>query len=147
MKKLSVQKSLQVDKLQNRKHYVFGKKEKQEIAIFASEHGYADAVRKFKKKFPTITEITIRPWIKRYKENLIEQRKANKEVALKIGQTRGRPFSLDAGLDWKLWAMITSLRTAGAGINQHVVRRILIGLVQSYPEKLGKYVNFEITQP
>ena len=78
---------------------------------------------------------------------MIEQRKANKEVALKIGQTRGRPFSLDAGLDWKLWAMIISLRTAGAGINQDVVRRILIGLVQSYPEKLGKYVNFEKTRP
>ena len=37
----SVQKSLQVDKLQNKKCYVFGEKEKQEIAKFASEHGHA----------------------------------------------------------------------------------------------------------
>ena len=75
-----------------------------------------------------------------------EKKKANKEVALKIGQTRGRPLLLNAGLDSKLWAMIISLRTAGAGINHHVVRGILIGLMQSYPKKFGKYVNFEITQ-
>ena len=53
---------------------------------------------------------------------------------------------LDVGLDSKLRAMIISLRTAGAWINQHVVRRVLIGLVQSYPEKFGKYINFEVTR-
>ena len=37
----SVQKSLQVDKLQNKKRYVCGEKEKQEIAKFALEHGHA----------------------------------------------------------------------------------------------------------
>ena len=76
----SVQKSLEVDKLQNKKRFVFGEKEKQEIAKFASEHGHAAAVRKFKKKLQTVTESTIRPWVKRYKENLKEKRKANKEV-------------------------------------------------------------------
>ena len=119
---------------------MFGEKEKQEIAKFASEDG--TAVRKFKKKFPILTESTIRPWVKRYKENLKEKTKANKKLALKTGQTRGRPLLLDVGLDSKLRAMIISLRTAGAGINQHVVRGVLIGLVQSYPEKFGKYVLF-----
>ena len=88
----SVQKSLQVAKLQNKKGYVFGEKEKQEIAEFASEHGHVAAVKKFKKKFPTLTESTIRPWVKRCKENLKEKKKANREVAVKIGQTRGRPL-------------------------------------------------------
>ena len=78
----TVQKSLQVDKLQNKKRYVFGEKEKQKIAKIASQHGHAAAVKKFKKKFPTLTETTIRPWVKRYKENLKEKRKANNEVAL-----------------------------------------------------------------
>ena len=41
--------------LQNKKLYVFGEKEKQEIAKFE----VAAAVRKFKKKFPTLTESTI----------------------------------------------------------------------------------------
>ena len=71
---------------------------------------------------------------------------SKQRVALKIGQTRDRPLLLDVGLDSKLWAMIISLRTAWAGINQHVVKGVLIGLVQSYPEKLGKYVNFEVTR-
>ena len=90
---LSVQKSLQVDKLQNKKGYVFGEKEKQEIAKFSSAHHHAAAIRKFKKMFATLTESTIRPWVKRYKENLKEKRKANKEVPLKICQTRGRPMA------------------------------------------------------
>ena len=42
--------------------------------------------------------------------------------------------------------MIISLRTAGEGINQHVVKGVLIGLVQSCPEKFGKYNNFEVTR-
>ena len=52
---------------------------------------------------------------------------------------------MDVEQDSKLRAMIISLRTAEAGINQHVVRGIFFGLVQSYLEKLDKYVNFEVT--
>ena len=66
-------------------------------------------------------------------------------VALKIGQIRSRLLLLDVEQDSKLRAMIISLRTAEAGINQHVVRGIFFGLVQSYLEKLDKYVNFEVT--
>ena len=88
----------------------FGENEKQEIAKFSSEHGHAAAVRKFKKKFSTVTESAIQPWVKRYKKNLKEKRKANTEIALKIGQTRGRPLLLDVGLDSKLRAMTISLR-------------------------------------
>ena len=81
---------------------MFGEKEKQEIDKLASEHSHEAAVRKFKKRFPTLTESTIRPWIKRYKENLKENRKVNKEVTLKIGQTRGRPLLLDSKLRAKI---------------------------------------------
>ena len=44
------------------------------------------------------------------------------------------------------WVMIISIRVTRAGINQHVIRGVLIGLVQFYPEKFGKLVNFELTQ-
>ena len=72
-----------------------------------------------------------------------EQRKANKEVARKIDQTHGRSLLLlNVALDSKLQAKILSLRIARAGINQHVVRGVLIGSVKSYPAKFGKYVNF-----
>ena len=87
MKKSSVQNSLQVDKLQNKTRNEFGEKEKQEIVKLVLEHGHAATVTKFKKKFSTLTESTISPLVKRYKENLKEKRKANKEVALKIGPT------------------------------------------------------------
>ena len=57
----TVQKILQVDKLQNKKGYVYGEKEKEKIAKFAWEHGHATTVGKFMKKFPTLTESTVRP--------------------------------------------------------------------------------------
>ena len=75
-----------------------------------------------------------------------ENRKANKEVTLKIGQTCGRPLILDVWLNSKLWGMIISLSTAATRVNQHVVRGVLIGLVQAYRRKFGKYVNLEVTQ-
>ena len=42
---------------------------------------------------------------------------SKQQVVLKTGQTRGRPLLLDVWLDSKLRAMIISLRTAGARIN------------------------------
>ena len=74
----SVQMSLQIDKPQNKKRYVFGEKEMQEIAKFALEPGHAATVKKLEKMFPTLTESTIRHWVKRYKKKLKEKRKANK---------------------------------------------------------------------
>ena len=75
---VSVQMSLQIDKLQNKKRYVFGEKEMQEITKFALEPGHAATVKKSEKMFPTLTESTIRHWVKRYKKKLKEKRKANK---------------------------------------------------------------------
>ena len=96
---------------------MFGEKEKQEIAQFALEHGHVAAVRKFKKKFLTLTK------------NLKEKRKGNKDISLEIGQTRRRPLLLDIRLDSKLQEMIIYLRMAGTGINQQVVGGVFIGLV------------------
>ena len=79
----SVQKSLQVE-LQNKKRYVFAEKEKQEIVKFTLEHGHAAIVRKFKKKFPTFTENTIRPWVKRYKENLKKRGKQTRKLLSRL---------------------------------------------------------------
>ena len=42
--------------------------------------------------------------------------------------------------------MIVSLRTARAGTKIHVVRGVLMGLVQSNPEKFGKYLNFHVSR-
>ena len=42
--------------------------------------------------------------------------------------------------------MIVSLRTTGPGISERVVRRALIGLVQSVPEKFGKCLKFHVSR-
>ena len=122
---------------------VYGKQEKQRIAKFASQHGHEAAVRKFKKMSRPLLKVLSDLGSRDLKENLKEKRKANKEVALKIGQTRSRPLLLDVCLDSKLRGLIISLKTVGAGINQHVIRGVLIVLVQPYPEKFVKYVTLK----
>ena len=67
-------------------------------------------------------------------------------IILKIGQTRGRPLFLDAELDLKLRSMIVSLRTAGAVIETHVIGGVQTRLVQSNPEKFGKYLKFHVSR-
>ena len=53
--------------------------------------------------FPNLNESTLRPWLKKYRGNLKEKKKAkNENINLKIRQTRGRPLLLDAELDVKL---------------------------------------------
>ena len=64
----------------------------------------------------------------------------NEKITLKTGKTRGTPLLLDADLDLKFCSMIVSLRTSGTGINIQVVWGVLMGLVQSNPEKFGKYL-------
>ena len=66
--------------------------------------------------------------------------------APKIGQVRCRPLLLDSELDLKLRTMLITLRTAGAGINIHVVTGVQNGLVRANPEMFGKYVDFQVTR-
>ena len=40
--------------------------------------------------------------------------------------------------------MIVSLHTAATGINVHIARGILMGIVQSNHEKIGKYLYFHV---
>ena len=42
--------------------------------------------------------------------------------------------------------MPISLRTAGAGINIHVVSGVLNGLIRATPERFGKYMDFKVTR-
>ena len=46
----------------------------------------------------------------------------------------------------KLRSMIVSLRIVAAGINIHFVKGVLMGLLQSNPEKFGKYLNFHVSR-
>jgi len=145
---LKVKESLQV--VDGRKPYkrtTYKETEKPEIARYAMMSGATAAVRKFRTKFPCLTEGTVRPWVTSYRKSLQEQRKKNSnDIALKIGKPRGRPLLLEEELDHKLRSMLTSLRLAGAGINIHVIRGVLNGLVRANPVKYGKYVEFNVTR-
>ena len=122
-----------------KRRFVYEKKDNRDIAKYSAQCGTIAAIRKFKPRFPNLNENTVRSWPKKYKEKLKEKKKAKNDITLKIGQRCARPFLLDAELDLTLRSMTIIERTAGAGINIHVVRGVLMTLVQSNPEKFGKY--------
>ena len=122
-----------------KRRFVYEKKDNRDIAKYSAQCGTIAAIRKFKRRFPNLNENTVRSWPKKYKEKLKEKKKAKNDITLKIGQRCARPFLLDAELDLTLRSMTIIERTAGAGINIHVVRGVLMTLVQSNPEKFGKY--------
>ena len=53
---------------------------------------------------------------------------------------------MEEELDTKVRSMLASLRVAGAGINIHVVRCVLNGLIRANPVKYGKYLEFKVTR-
>lgn len=78
-------------------------------------------------------------------QKVLKEKRAS-DVPVLIGKKSGRPLILDEELDTKLRSMLTSLRTASAGINIHVIRGVLMGLIESNPDKFGKFINFEVTR-
>lgn len=125
----------------NLKHAVYDEKGKQEVAKYVST-----AVSKFKPSFPIFSESMVYPQVKNYKENLKEKAKQGQRLAIidftpAIGNARGQPLLLDEELNLKLCAMIITLQTTGPGINGHVVRDVLNGLVCANPERFGRYIR------
>ena len=127
---------------------MYQEKDNQEIAKYAAMCGATATVRKFKVKFPKLTESTIRPWVKKYKEMIKakSQRESSRFVDFKICEKRGRPLLLDEELGRKLRAMLITLRKAGSVINVHVIRGILMGLIGSNSTQFGQYCDFVVTR-
>ena len=65
----------------------------------------------------------MRPWIKSHKSSIQEQKKKKGETSVQstIGKVRGRSLLIEEALNLKLHSALVNLRTAGAGINIHVV--------------------------
>ena len=83
----------------------------------------------------------MRPWVKSHKKSIQEQKKKGEtSVQSTIESVRGRPLLIEEVLNLKLRAMLVNLRTAGAGINIHVVSGVLNGLIRTNPERFGKYM-------
>ena len=142
-----VKESLKVVEGLKYKQTTYSEKDKQEVAKYAIMSGATASIRKFRQKFPHLTESTVRPWVKSYKKSLKEQKKGNSvNIEPRVGKPRGRPLLLEEELDTKIRSMLSSLCLAGAGINIHVVHGVLNGLIRANPIKFGKYVNFKVTR-
>ena len=115
----------------------YSEMEKREMARYANQHGASRAVRRYKKKFPKITESTLRSWVKVCRTQL------KNPAPIQISERRGRPLSLPFELDAKLKTFLLNLRKAGCVVNRHVVSGVLMGLVRS---NLTQYVDFCVSK-
>ena len=61
---LKVQESLNVVTGQKSKRVTYSEDDKQEVTKYALLCGASAAVRHFRKKYPHLTESTVRPWVK-----------------------------------------------------------------------------------
>ena len=63
------------------------------------------------------------PWVKSHKNSIQEQKKKKGETNVQstIGKVRGRSLLIGEALNLKLHLALVNIRTAGAGINIHVV--------------------------
>ena len=79
------QSNLQQVDTKKKRRFVYKEKDKQDDTKYAAQCDTAAAIRKFKHRFPSLYEITIRPWLKKYWENLKEKNKAkNENVTLNL---------------------------------------------------------------
>ena len=70
-----------------------------------------NAVSRYKKEFPKLTESTIRGWFVKHRSQLETPKLSLEHVT--IGAKRGRPLLLSDDLDFKLRSFLTNLRGAG----------------------------------
>ena len=60
--------------VKKKRHLIYEEKDKQDVAKYAAQCGNTAAIRKFKQRFPNLNESTIQPWLKKYRENLKENK-------------------------------------------------------------------------
>lgn len=126
------------------KRVTYKEEDKCKIAKYANHCGTTNAVNRFKKEFPKLTESTVRGWLTKY----MSQLKNTPQIApqdVQIGTKHRRPLLLPDELDFKLCSFIINLRTAVGTINRHVLYGVLMGLIKSDLAKYGQYLEFHIT--
>lgn len=105
-------------------------------------HGVTAAIKFFQRDLPKLTESTVRPCLKKYRDRLHEN---SSGVLPAISAKRGRPLLLPDEIDQKLCTFIDNTRKAGGTLNKHVVYGILMGLIKSDLARYGRYLDFVIT--
>ena len=109
------------------------------ITKYANLYGIANAVRRYSKEFPTISENKFRGWLKKFRGKLTRKVPSDEVV---ISKKRGRPLYLPDELDEKLRTFLIAQRRAGGNINRHTVYGVLMGLIKSNLHLYGGYLEF-----
>ena len=112
------------------------------ITKYANLYGIANAVRRYRKEFPTISENKFRGWLKKFRGKLTRKVPSDEVV---ISKKRGRPLYLPDELDEKLRTFLIAQRRAGGNINRHTVYGVLMGLIKSNLHLYGGYLEFTAT--
>ena len=120
----------------------YKEEQKMRMSKYANMFTVTKAIEHFKKEFPNLTESTVRPWVRNYREELKKKTLMHEVV---ISQRRGRPLYLPSELDLKLQKFLINLRKAGGSVNRHVVSVVLLGLIKSDLESYGSLLDFEAT--
>ena len=130
------------------KYQHFTPEDKATIGRYASEHGVASTVKRFKEK--SLKESTVRDWRDLYRKVLSEKAKTAKpggevRVTELPSKKRGKPPLLGEKLDGRLQQLILSMRARGVPIGTSVVigmgRGILLKHNRSQLEEYGGMIK------
>ena len=138
----------QLDKGKKRGVYQkLSSKEKAAIGKYASEHGVASAVRRYKDK--NLKESSVRDWRNSYQKELAERSKMAKigeEVCVDAlpGKKRGKPPLLGEKLDGHLQEIILGMRSRGTPIGTSVVIGIGTGILLKHKKATAS--SFKLTK-
>ena len=123
----------------------YSDEDRAKIGKYAVENGNERARKQFLKKYPTLTESTVRNFKKAYKEAVeSELEKPNPEPVCKIQcQPQGRPPIL-LDFDAKLIKLLKAFRAKGSVVDIHVVRATATALIESNPSSLPHLAKFKM---
>ena len=110
--------------------------ERYKIGKYASIHGPAAAVRKYKQQFPILNESTVRDFRKRFEEELKKSTKEKTEMPNLIPKyitKTGRPLLLGE-IDEMVQSYITALSSRGGLINRALAVSTAKALIERYPK-------------
>lgn len=114
----------------------YSDKERVEIARYATQHGNSSAARHFTKKLgKSISESTVRGWVKKYKQQL--QSTPNPEDITELPMAkRGRPLLLGHELDQQVIDHIKAMRECGGIVNRSILLATATGIVSHHDRSL-----------